>query len=532
MNRVSLMASAIIFSMASVCRAVSYDAADCSYDEVNALVSSESLADGDSINVPACPETIWNDPLVITKAITLQGAGIDSTNITGNLSSVTGIIQYHPADPDSDHRFRVTGFTFDNSGLSNIMHLSQNTTTPEYVRIDHNKFIMSTTGRGIYIVGTIFGVADNNIFESDAGVISFYGNDSVQWNGVPRNFGDENNFYFEDNTVNKTSDGISGSGQGGRYVHRYNTVQTLSTTSMTEFHGNQPGGSYDGGGNASTMMVEIYGNDWISGSAIGNVIDQRGGQALIYMNNLTVPGMSWMYAREEYTDDQWPENSGWVQHVTDSYQWANWETGNILLVTSVNTEENCCMDTSPWQANHFYGSSDIYCQKFTGDPNGNCWKRSNNPTASSSPYYSHATTEPDWASVPVRGQILDGDIYWLNMGPNDTPLALNVDLWVQSSTGIFDGTGSESSGGGVGCGTLAERPATCTTGVGYWATNQSCTDLSGMVGRNPSTPISGTLYKCTAPDTWTAYYTPYDYPHPLRAGDAVAPAAPTGLTVL
>jgi hypothetical protein len=26
---------------------------------------------------------------------------------------------------------------------------------------------------------------------------------------------------------------------------------------------------------------------------------------------------------------------------------------------------------------------------------------------------------------------------------------------------------------------------------------------------------SGLLYKCTATDTWTLYYTPYTYPHPL-----------------
>jgi hypothetical protein len=69
---------------------------------------------------------------------------------------------------------------------------------------------------------------------------------------------------------------------------------------------------------------------------------------------------------------------------------------------------------------------------------------------------------------------------------------------------------------GIGCGTLAARPSSCTTGVGYWATNQSCSSLTGMVGKNPSTPISGTLYKCTATNTWTAYYTPYTYPHPLR----------------
>jgi hypothetical protein len=77
---------------------------------------------------------------------------------------------------------------------------------------------------------------------------------------------------------------------------------------------------------------------------------------------------------------------------------------------------------------------------------------------------------------------------------------------------------------GVGCGTLANRPITCTTGVGYWATNQSCTSMTGMVGVNPSTPISGTLYKCTAANTWTAHYTPYMYPHPLRTGgDTTSP---------
>jgi len=68
---------------------------------------------------------------------------------------------------------------------------------------------------------------------------------------------------------------------------------------------------------------------------------------------------------------------------------------------------------------------------------------------------------------------------------------------------------------GITCGTLANRPTTCNIGQGYWATTQSCTSLSGMVGKNPTTPISGTLYKCTATNTWTAYYIPYTYPHPL-----------------
>jgi hypothetical protein len=94
-------------------------------------------------------------------------------------------------------------------------------------------------------------------------------------------------------------------------------------------------------------------------------------------------------------------------------------------------------------------------------------------------------------------------------------------------TSPFDGSS------GVGCGPPAARPSRCTTGVGYWATAQSCTDMTGMVGVSPSTPISGTLYKCTSTNTWTAYYTPYTYPHPMRgeAPDTTAPMAPTGLSV-
>jgi hypothetical protein len=64
-------------------------------------------------------------------------------------------------------------------------------------------------------------------------------------------------------------------------------------------------------------------------------------------------------------------------------------------------------------------------------------------------------------------------------------------------------------------------PSTCTPYQGYWKTNEGYW--------NSKTPgvAAGVLYKCTATNTWTPYYVPYPYPHPLRSGLS----APTGVTV-
>jgi hypothetical protein len=90
-----------------------------------------------------------------------------------------------------------------------------------------------------------------------------------------------------------------------------------------------------------------------------------------------------------------------------------------------------------------------------------------------------------------------------------------------STTSPFNGTS------GTGHGTLANRPTTCTAGVGYFATDQGTWNTSG--GSNPANYSGqGELFVCGTGNSWNLDYTPYTYPHPLDGGTAApAPAAPT-----
>jgi hypothetical protein len=83
-----------------------------------------------------------------------------------------------------------------------------------------------------------------------------------------------------------------------------------------------------------------------------------------------------------------------------------------------------------------------------------------------------------------------------------------------TSTSPFDGTV------GTGFGPLSLRPSTCTPGVAYWAYDQGGWNMSPLTYTYPQGGMSftqGQLYKCTAVNTWTIYYTPYTYPHPAIA---------------
>jgi hypothetical protein len=136
--------------------------------------------------------------------------------------------------------------------------------------------------------------------------------------------------------------------------------------------------------------------------------------------------------------------------------------------------------------------------------------------------YGDAGGNPDYSSTHI---VQNRDYY--------TSVSANAQ---SSPTSPFNGTT------GVGFGASANQPTNCTTssetaygngaaGVGYAV--ETVTGTIGAAGNGEGTPTNATVNTCSATNTWSAYYAPYAYPHPLVSGGAspVGPAAPTNLTV-
>jgi hypothetical protein len=92
----------------------------------------------------------------------------------------------------------------------------------------------------------------------------------------------------------------------------------------------------------------------------------------------------------------------------------------------------------------------------------------------------------------------------------------NTDYWNYNAS--FDGTS------GIGRGTTAPT-GNCKAGAAYWVASTPTPTT------NPNVIQSGKLYKCLAENVWTAYYTPYIYPHPL-ASRSPSPPPPQRLRVV
>ena len=474
----------ILFSFPMVDAAI-INAPSCSYEDVSTAVNSANYED--TVIVPAGTCT-WDKTLTITKGINLQGAGIDKTIVRSDGPSGTGVYTVNfnadQATALNNYAFRLSGFTFQQvSALYGCLELSNQNISHELtnVIVHDNKFI-GRSGQGIGIThdNGVFGVIYNNIIQDLSHSWRFLGR-ITGWTHVDEWVpGSSNAMYYEDNYIFLTSDLdssliVSGGG-GNRYVARYNTIN-LSTKPYNKFaqaydiHGNQENNHGAGVG------LEIYGNHRISTS--GRWLDHRGGKVFFFFN-------------------RWTESSG----VGSLNVWEEFDDDDFI---------------------HIACPEDRYARTAAG----NCVQRPRNS------YYWRNYGGLDGTKLSNQLNILF-DHYSRTTGELNNPLLLlENDGWFRDNTATFDGTidpigscgyynGPACTKSGIGCGTLEQMNAIKPTApdLGFWVTNQSCTNLTDMTGKNPFNPLSGTLYRAESDGkggyVWVAYYTPYIYPHPLR----------------
>jgi len=285
------------------------NAASCSQTAVQAAI--DSAADRDIVVIPAgtCTwtQTVnvgtqigWNPPVYETKAITIQGAGMDKTIIIDNNpvdSNGNGGGMFSIATKLGGFT-RVTGLTLDSSQIPNLDPYVYNRGMigvggfSNSWRVDHVHFIVGS-GHGITAGDWTYGVIDHNIFDLIGwhfGVYIYHD----YWNGVPNGdgswadalyAGSDKAVFVEDNVFNGSPYAAAIDGwSGGRAVVRYNTLNNAGIAN----HGTDSPGR-----GRSMRSMEIYNNiiTITSSQGEGQGPDQlRGGTFIIHDNTLMKNG--------------------------------------------------------------------------------------------------------------------------------------------------------------------------------------------------------------------------------------------------
>lgn len=415
-------------------QAATYSASSCSDSAIQSAINSAS--NGDTVLVPAGNCT-WTGAVVIprTKGITLQGAGIGSTNITGGRIDLYTKMGNAPS--------RITGFSFTwYSSVSDTTAFIR--VEPGYAndgannwRIDNNSFTYTGNNygsAGVWIYAYSFGLIDNNIFRATPrGVMieAISVNDAVyngdySWSqtpdiGTPARGGYPNSVYIEDNTFTdiKFEGDQAVEGQyGSRYVFRYNKLYG--------YHADTHAGCSMNGRNPH--VAEIYHNEFYDGR-------------LDFFRAI------------------------WLRSVGTAIVFSNIVSGNgYLVLAHISQEESCQSCNGPYSA----------ISRTTYPMINNVGRAGPNNTLA--PYYAWSNT-------------LHGNPAGIVFNKDSTVYCTATANMIQENRDFYN----------ISAGT--SLPATCNPKQGYFKTNEG---------------KQGTLYQCTDTNVWTAYYTPYSYPHPLR----------------
>jgi hypothetical protein len=281
------------------------------------------------------------------------------------------------------------------------------------------------------------------------------------------------------------------------------------------------------------------GDPW---DTVDNTVDYTGTIASLSGLTLTVSGVSW-------TTNQWSPSGAGYSFYDTTQGFVSEILSNTANTLTIN--QNAGIGNS-WSAPNSGDAFEIIrttvCQDQAGRGQGGYI--SGDPPTPVGPLNQALDPVREWNDVVPASQVVyqyesqfGGDILanrdyytdnWKIGGLSGPTAQTSPTVPFNGSTTCNAGSGGYTCG--MGEGTLANRPTTCTTGVGYWATDQGSWNQSGLActgnGAGAGQGCQGELFTCTSTNTWTLAYTPYTYPHPLVSGtsSSTTPPAPTNLS--
>lgn len=423
--------------------------------DVTECIASASA--GHTINVVAGDgAAAWATPVLVTKAVKIIGPGKTNLTITWSGASAFNI--------NTIDDWRISGFKFSTASSQTAIVISNGSGW----RLDDNDYTNSQSNSGLFanIDVTVsgdnaYGLIDNNtlynarILMSNSSLSSAAVNmlwDDVLGLGTANAVYIENNTFDDDGTFTKND---VDSNRGSKYVYRYN-----NNANGIMAHGLLTG-------YRASKTWEVYNNAFNSKSIkTWQAIYFRGGTGVIFRNDFTsvIPyngEIEFDLERKTTCPNDYPD------------------------CTDNTTRIGACDGDHEWDGNLGSGDTAGYpCRDQIGRGQD-------------------ASNWVDYTTRPVPAQALLPVYIWNNTKSGNAVTSVYVpavDTYHIVTNQDYYITGASFNGtSGVGSGLLADAPATCTLGVGYWGTD------------------TGILYTCTQanPAIWTAYYQPYTCPHPL-----------------
>ncbi len=459
---ISIIVFGLLF-LGAVPASAQVNAASCSSTDVQAAINSATA--GQTVNVPSGNCT-WTVPVTLCQSLTLSGAGSGDTNITVDVGSGFGNDGIYVSGC-SGKQIRITGFTFHNESSDSFGMLMFTGGTGLSLRVDHNTFDQAGQyGRFISFRVPVISpgvVIDHNTVTDQGSLVENIQSTETNpgdaaWTQAMA-FGAINAVYFENNTMTYPSYATNpvdiDCDDGGKYVFRYNTES-----------GNTVGNhGYDSVANGCTEE-DVYNNTLSANNVAPFAIQYRGGTGVVYNNLVTGTATE-------------------VQFGVTDYRSAS---GGFTIHGICDGTNSVDQNTPPTATNFGWA-----CHEQIG----------RGVNQASYPLYEWNNCTASLGCAPAAANQVAISVYQNYGGTNYTA------AHIEANRDYYDAVANYNGTAGVGQGTLAQRPSTCTPSVAYWATD------------------TNTLYQCSSADVWNAYYTPYQYPHPLEGASAVAPA--TGL---